>query len=168
MPSIQLRFNVGRVRSNMEYMKARVDRALIEAVEYEADMIYRMSQLRVPIETPLSPYYKGATAGTLKRSGEVIPVGRYSRTIAYGRLGLAHQYALAVHEHLSQHSPPSWQGKGTQKTTNTKKRRKVGTRVTFYTPGTGPKYLEGPFKHRTAGMEARVASRVKSRVLKGG
>jgi hypothetical protein len=54
-------------------------------------------------------------------SGTVI-----SCSITYG--GLAGAYAIAVHEHPSNFSPPSWQG----------------VEVTFHPAGRGPEYLKIP------------------------
>ena len=74
--------------------------------------------------------YVPVDLGTLKSSGHVsLPyyVGRkVTVELSYG--GAAAAYALAVHEHPSKHSPPSWQG----------------AQVTFSPSGTGPKYLERP------------------------
>lgn len=68
--------------------------------------------------------------GTLKSSGKVHPPKYSGRTVtvelSYGDAASA--YALAVHEHPSRHSPPSWQG----------------AQITFSPSGTGPKYLERP------------------------
>jgi len=47
--------------------------------------------------------------------------------------GPAAPYAIAVHEHLSQHSPRSW-----------KVSERQGAGVRFHPPGRGPKYLERP------------------------
>lgn len=68
--------------------------------------------------------------GPLRASGHVTEPERkghkVSVTLAYG--GPAAPYALAVHEHLSEHSPPSWRH----------------TDVQFSPAGHGPKYLEKP------------------------
>lgn len=47
--------------------------------------------------------------------------------------GPANAYALAVHEHLSEHSPPSWV-----------KAEAAGHSINWTWPNTGPKYLERP------------------------
>lgn len=68
--------------------------------------------------------------GTLRGSGTVHPPKRSGREVSvemtYG--GAAKDYAIAVHEHPSKHSPPSWRGKG----------------VSFSPAGHGAKYLEKP------------------------
>lgn len=74
--------------------------------------------------------YVPVDLGTLKSSGKVHPpqyVGRsVSVELSYGDAASA--YALAIHEHPSKHSPPSWQG----------------VQVKFSPSGTGVKYLERP------------------------
>lgn len=109
--------------------------------------------------------YVPVDLGVLRSSGHVGPVTRggkmgreMSITLSYG--GAASAYALAVHEHPSPHSPPSWRkgklgGKGGGRT---------GVRlggVVFNPRGRGPKYLEKPLKKALRGMAARVAKRIK-------
>ena len=53
-------------------------------------------------------------------------------------------YALAVHEHPSEHDHPSWQG----------------VNVNFNPPGHGPKFIERPLNEAIQGMAERIASRV--------
>lgn len=76
--------------------------------------------------------------GTLRNSGTVRKTKDTKRDvsvqIAYG--GAASAYALAVHEHLSEHSPPSW-----------KAAEAAGNPVQFGVdltdrPNVGPKFLE--------------------------
>lgn len=55
--------------------------------------------------------------------------------------GPAAPYALAVHEHPSPHSPPSWKG----------------VQVHFSPNGRGPKFLEKPMRARMKGMPGRIA-----------
>lgn len=74
--------------------------------------------------------YVPVDLGPLKASGKVHPPEYLGRRVtvelSYGDAATA--YALAVHEHPSKHSPPSWQG----------------VQVQFSPSGTGPKYLERP------------------------
>lgn len=81
--------------------------------------------------------------GTLRGSGKALPpVGMGITTEVMMTFGdAASAYALAVHEHPSTHSPPSWKGK------------KINWNVT----GTGPKYLERPMMDAIKGMPARLA-----------
>lgn len=52
--------------------------------------------------------------------------------------------ALAIHEHPSPHSPPSWEG----------------VTVQFNPGGRGPKYLEQPLNEAIGGMAERVGGKV--------
>lgn len=55
--------------------------------------------------------------------------------------------ALAIHEHPSPHSPPSWEG----------------VNVEFHPSGRGPKYIEEPLNEAIGGMAERMASKMKNR-----
>lgn len=89
--------------------------------------------------------------GNLKNDGRVgspeIEGTTISVTMGYGE-GAAASYALAVHEHLSPSSPPSWQIAEAQ-----------GHPVTF-TIG-GPKYLELPLMQASGTLAADIASDIK-------
>lgn len=65
-------------------------------------------------------------------------------------------YALSVHEHPSEHSPPSWQGKGVEDILSVRGRKPwsldEGQR--------GPKYLERPLNKRVKGMAERIAAKL--------
>lgn len=84
--------------------------------------------------------------GNLMNDGFVNPTERkgdmLSVTMGYG--GSADAYALAVHEHPSEHSPPSWEGKEVQ----------------FSPVGRGPKYLERPFLEEERGLVEWIAKRI--------
>jgi len=85
--------------------------------------------------------------GILKGSGQVHPPEWQGDVLvvqlSYG--GAAKAYALAVHEHLSKHSPWTW---------------RVAKRVTFHPAGRGPKYLEKPLKKASKGIMQRIAARI--------
>lgn len=85
--------------------------------------------------------------GILKASGHVNPPERKGRavtvTAAYG--GAAKSYAIAVHEHLSEHSPPSW----------------LGGPVRFSPSGRGPKFLEKPLFEAIRTMPQDLADDLK-------
>lgn len=87
--------------------------------------------------------------GTLRASGHVHPPeieGKHLRVcLSYG--GPADAYAIAVHEHLSQYSPPSWQIAEDR-----------GTGVTFHPEGRGPKYLETPLMEAVATLAEDLAT----------
>jgi hypothetical protein len=84
-------------------------------------------------------------------SGGIIGVGGALTGIAhriflsYGRTK-AQDYAQAVHEHPSYHSPPSWQGKV----------------INWTKPGTGPKFLERPLRQRQRGMAGRISRLIRA------
>lgn len=73
--------------------------------------------------------------GVLRDSGfvEQPKIEAESISVRLGFGGVAKAYAIAVHEHLSEHSPFSW-----------KKAEASGRPVKFSPPGRGPKYLERP------------------------
>lgn len=77
--------------------------------------------------------------GDVKQSGNEVSV-----QMGFGD-GPSAAYALAVHEHLSEHSPRSW--------------KKHGQDIHWNVQGTGPKYLEKPFLELTTGgkLEGAVA-----------
>lgn len=52
--------------------------------------------------------------------------------------------ALAIHEHPSEHSPPSWEG----------------VNVKFQPSGRGPKYVEIPLNEAIGGMAERVGKKI--------
>lgn len=89
--------------------------------------------------------------GTLRASGRVHePVrsgNNISVTLSFG--GGAIDYAIAVHEHLSEHSPPSWIAA-----------EESGSGIHWNAAGTGPKFLEGPLNESRPHMGARIAQRV--------
>lgn len=84
--------------------------------------------------------------GVLRASGYVrTPSARAGNIqVAMGYGGAAKAYALAVHEHPSKHSPPSWKGKT----------------VNFKPSGRGPKYLERPLKNAAGDLANRLAARL--------
>lgn len=97
-------------------------------------------------------HYVPVDLGTLKNSGHVelpkIDVDGVSVQLGYG--GAAKAYALAVHEHLSVHSPRSW-----------KAAEASGRGVHFSPAGHGPKYLERPLLAAARGFSKRLADRIR-------
>lgn len=101
--------------------------------------------------------------GTLRSSGHVdnpVRTGKdISVKLSYG--GAAADYALAVHEHPSEHDPPSWKNNvievpnfsGSSGTTQ-------ASTVTFSPAGRGPKYLERPLMEASVNMTQRLATRL--------
>ena len=89
--------------------------------------------------------------GTLANTGHVTnpeySAHKAEVTLGYG--GPAVKYALAVHEHPSVYSPPSWQGKSD---------------INWNVPGSGPKYLEKPMLAARKDLGKRIARRIKRRM----
>jgi len=105
-----------------------------------AGALYRRAQ-RIMADSKEN--YVPVDLSTLKNSGQVSPPYYLGRQVtvelSYG--GAAAAYALAVHEHPSKYSPPSWQG----------------VQVTFSPSGTGPKYLERPLMAAVSTLPADLA-----------
>ena len=68
--------------------------------------------------------------------------------------GPAAPYALAIHEHPSIHSPPTWQGKPIEEIFS------VRERIPWSRTGRGPKYLERPLNDAVKGMNDRIAKAI--------
>jgi hypothetical protein len=113
------------------------------ALYQEAQVIMTESKRRCPV---------AKDGGVLRASGAVSqPVrgaGRnISVTLSYG--GAADAYALAVHEHLSVHSPPSWLTA-----------EENGHPVQWTSSGTGPKFLESVINEAKPEMAGRLMARI--------
>lgn len=104
------------------------------------------------IMTESKENYVPVADDTLRGSGFVelpeIAGDNVEVTMGYG--GAASAYALAVHEHLSEHSPQSWE-----------KAESAGRPVQFHPTGHGPKYLEIPVIAAQEGFDTRIAADVK-------
>lgn len=100
------------------------------------------------ILTDSQDHYVPVDKGDLSASGYVDPLFGNSTTasdliavsIGYAPPGTPEAaYALAVHEHPSRYSPPSWRNVRDRKTGQFR-------RVQFHPSGHGPKYLELPLR----------------------
>lgn len=109
-----------------------VERVLAGPLRLEAEEIMTTAKQRTPVDT-----------GVLRASGVVrspdIRPGKVTVELGFG--GAARAYALAVHEHPSRHSPPTWSGG-----------------VSFRTGG--PKFLESAVRDAERGFGRRIARRV--------
>jgi hypothetical protein len=117
---IRMRLSGGeKLQAKLRTFAKRWDAKAAKGMRRVADSVLAISQGLVPRDTE-----------ALAESGRVImsPTGR-SFTIVYG--GPDIPYAIAVHEHLSSHSPASWV-----------KKEERGEKINWTVPGTGPKYLE--------------------------
>lgn len=112
-----------------------------------AKSIYKRSQIIMTEAKRITPV--AADGGTLRASGQVSQPERLGRTIwvtlSFG--GAADKYAIAVHEHLSEHSPPSWLHAADN-----------GRQIQWTTPGTGPKFLERPILDALQTLAADIAA----------
>lgn len=112
------------------------------AIYVEAEIVMTEAKRRTPV---------AKNGGTLRASGQVHDPERHGRSISvlmsFG--GAADAYAIAVHEHLSEHSPPSWIAA-----------EEGGMGVTWRVAGTGPKYLEGPINEAMPTMASKLAARL--------
>lgn len=113
-------------------MLARLRRIVKEQPKRAKGALYRLGEA---IMTDSKNNYVPARDSILKNSGYVdkpkVSDDTISVKLAYG--GPASDYAIAVHEHLSEHSPPSWRGA-----------EAAGRPVQFNPSGRGPKFLETP------------------------
>lgn len=141
-------------------MASKVPSVAAQALYLEGQRVMRQSQEHfVPVG-----HYPGGGGGTLKNSGKVDTPQRGNEVTGGAELGLtgkdwvvrlsygggAQAYALAVHEHLSGHSPYSW-----------RKAEEEGRPVKFRLPRTGPKYLERPLNAAKIGLSERIAEKVR-------
>lgn len=137
--------------SGVNELQDRLFMAHLNALQAMGGAIYLEGQT---IMTRSKREFVPVDLGTLRGSGHV-EQPEYSGhkaevTLGYG--GPAAAYALAVHEHPSVHSPPSWQGK-------------TAEQINWNVAGSGPKYLETPVVEANIGLGQRLARRIKRRIL---
>lgn len=118
--------------------------------------LYRRAQ---KIMADSKEHYVPVDLGTLKSSGHVAPPSYSGRTVtvelSYGDAASA--YALAIHEHPSKHSPPSWLARTGGAIVTGNQGQGVNTSVRFSPAGTGPKYLERPMMAAIPTLPAELA-----------
>lgn len=139
---------VGRLRS----MGVAMDDVEREVLEEEAKDIMAEAVTK----------YVPAFMNDLRTSGKIGKVTRRGNVteIAMGfGSGRSEPYAVAVHEHPSAHSPPSWQGKSVSGIRTMRTRRPWTINPSG---GRGPKYLERPMKF--AFSSGRYLNRVARRI----
>src|SRR5262245_54719977 len=107
-----------------------------KAVYAESQIEMTESKKRCPMRT-----------GELRDSGKVADPkwegNVVTCTMSYGD-GPSAPYAVAVHEHMSQFSPPNWPDE-----------------IDWTVPGTGPKFLESVLNESRPYMAKRIAARVR-------
>lgn len=108
----------------------------------------------VDVMTPSIDRFVPKDLGALANSGFVEEPRQRGNTVTVemGYGGTAVPYALAVHEHPSRHSPPSWRGKRADE-------------INWNVAGSGPKYLEKPAEELRPHFDRRLGIRVKRQKL---
>lgn len=132
MPEITLK-GVGAMQGRLAVVRSKLVDESRQSVRAEGKTVFAETLRRVPLD-------KGDLKGT----------GRIKDAQAKGfNVGVEIIYdgpqALAIHEHESPASPPSWKGK----------------KLNFTTAGTGVQYVGGPLREATSGMSNRIAGRIK-------
>ena len=123
--------NLAEFSKKMDALPGKVLAESARTLREEAEEVMEKSKQLVPRDL-----------STLADSGHVPPTERernaVSVSMVYG--GEAKEYAIAVHEHPSIHSPESWSGKT----------------IKWNVPGTGPKFLERPYVEALPKIPARL------------
>jgi len=135
---------VSEMRNRLKKLAQNYPKKVAGAIYVEAQIIMTESKRRCPV---------APDGGTLRASGKVDkpviePGGNVSVTMSYG--GAAQAYALAVHEHFSEHSPWTWV-----------MAEMSGRGINWNAEGTGPKFLEEPINEALPNLNARIAARIK-------
>lgn len=139
---------VEKVLARLSVSRRLAPHAAGAALYQEAEQIMGESKERyVPVDDAV-----------LKGSGfvELPAVTATGASVTMGYGGAASAYALAIHEHLSKHSPPSWVAA-----------EAAGRPVQFHPPDHGPKYLERPLLAALRGMAERLAARIRPKLVGG-
>ena len=142
--------------SGFDQLRAVIKKLGDVAATAGAAAIYREAE-RIMTDSKQNYVPVAPDGGTLKASGVVaLPEHKGNTiTVVMGYGGAAAAYALAVHEHLSAHSPPSWIAA-----------EDSGSGVHWHLSGRGPKYLEKPFNEARKGMDARLAEDVRREIAR--
>lgn len=111
--------------------------------------LYKRGQVIMTQSKRLCPV--ASDGGVLRASGQVSQPVRSGRnisvTLSYG--GAADAYAIAVHEHISEHDPPSWQVMNEE-----------GKLIQWTSAGTGDHFLQRPIDEAMPTLAADIASDV--------
>ncbi len=136
--------------SGADALDAMLEQFGLKAVEEGASLLYARGE---SIMLDSKQNYVPVEWGTLQDTGHVEPPvvegTSVSVRLAYG--GPAAPYAEAIHEHLSEHSPRSWQIAEEQ-----------GHPVHFSQGG--PKFLETPFAQGTHDLADYIAAGLKAKL----
>lgn len=134
---------VSEMKAAVQAIAKKFPDRVAAALYTEAQIVMTESKRRCPV---------AKDGGVLRASGMVAtPVRSAARgisvTLSYG--GAASAYAIAVHEHISEHDPPSWQTMNEE-----------GRMIQWTTPGTGDHFLSGPINEAVPEMGKRLAARL--------
>lgn len=110
---------IGGMRANIRTAASRFRKLAMQRLYQRASEILDRAALRAPRDR-----------GDLRDSKVIQAYPIYGSRLEV-QIGFNAPYAVAVHEHLSETSPPSWQAA-----------EAAGDRVQFHPEGTGPKFLE--------------------------
>jgi hypothetical protein len=128
------------LRAKLQRIKREAPKEFGRALYQEALVEMKESMRRTPV---------GPAGGPLRASHVTLPPeykgNDISVSIQVG--GPSIDYVIAVHEHLSEHSPPSWQHLGPDE-------------IDWNVPGTGPKFLESTILESSPHMAPRIARRI--------
>lgn len=127
------------ILKNIEKVQKDLERQQMKALKNESNRIMKDSKEHYAPEDEGDLISEGAVSEPMKNAD-----GSISIKMGYGG-PKSKDYAVALHEHPSASSPPTWKGKA----------------LTFTKPGTGEKYLERPFFKAVDGMAERLASDIK-------
>jgi len=117
---------------------ARLNPSRIAAALYQEVQLVR----NVCIERcPVAPN-GGTLRASIRVEEPIVDGANTSCSIVAG--GPEMDYAVAVHEHLSEASPPSW----------------IGKDIHWNAAGTGPKFIENPMREAQAGLAERLGKRL--------
>lgn len=131
----------------LEAMKAVIARVTANLPQRAAAALYQEAEAIMAVSKPLAPVATGVLRAGGYVSQPVIQSDRISVEMGYG--GAASEYLIAAHEHLSEHSPPSWVAA-----------EAAGRGIHWSVPGTGPKFLENPIKEAAPFLADRIAQRI--------
>ena len=126
---------------------ARLKRIAEEAPKEFGDALYQEALGVQKVALTRCPVDDGPLRASIITNKPVYEGRDISVTIQAG--GPSAPYALAVHEHLSEHSPASW-----------KAAEASGSGVHWSVAGTGPKFLEGPLLEAKPTLAASLAKRI--------
>lgn len=134
----------GNLIANLRELAKKFPDNVLGAVYVVGQRIMTVSKRRCPVAPDGGTLRATGTVGRPVRRGRAITI-----LLSYGG-GVADAYAIAVHEHLSEYSPPSWviaesSGRG----------------IVWSSDGTGPKFLEGPINEAAPRVMADIAEIVK-------